>query len=155
MVISEARSTPIRSVLGCSCDKFVETYAEEGPFSIDLYATMGPVRRVDYSNSCSHVKVSCSVVPDNWDSDVWAVFNGTMKSMITASSRIFCDEKSATWQVDLKTGERTIWAGVSVYCQSYRSRWMNKFDNWNTLKMRGTEMRGIREIFEKPASWAI
>ncbi|PIC37256.1 hypothetical protein B9Z55_015943 [Caenorhabditis nigoni] len=113
----------VHTHIDCSCPKFHESYKTEGSFSIDLYATLGPVDRIDYSNHCSDVRITCTSYSDTWDSDAWAVFNGTMTSMISATARICCDPKDATWKVEnKKTGETQTWTDVSVYCQSYRAR---------------------------------
>ncbi|EGT48569.1 hypothetical protein CAEBREN_07643 [Caenorhabditis brenneri] len=111
----------LNKYLDCSCPKFTESYQIEGSFSIDLYATLGPVDNVNYSNRCSHVIITCTPFSSTWDSDAWAEYNGTMKSLISATSRIWCD--GDTWKVEMrKGGETEIWDDVSVYCQSYRAR---------------------------------
>ena len=105
----------------CRCPRFTESYSIEGSFSIDLYATLGPVDHIDYSNQCTNVRVTCTSFSPQWDSDGWAVYNGTMTSLLSGTSRIWCGD-GGEWNVEMKKGETQIWTDVSVYCQSYRAR---------------------------------
>ncbi|KAF1759650.1 hypothetical protein GCK72_016117 [Caenorhabditis remanei] len=113
----------VHSHIDCRCPRFTESYSIEGSFSIDLYATLGPVDHIDYSNQCTNVRVTCTSFSPQWDSDGWAVYNGTMTSLLSGTSRIWCGD-GAEWNVEMKKGggETQIWTDVSVYCQSYRAR---------------------------------